>query len=97
MYPEHGEERVLASMDLSVCVCSALLAPPSVAVLQWAPLGPAALGVPLVLKIQDVVASSVWGNGGRSNSCSQFSRGLHFGVEPEPSHLPLIQGKVWDP
>lgn len=48
----------------------------------------------LVLKIQDVMASSVWGKGGISNSCRQFSTGLCFGVEPEPSNLLLIQGKV---
>lgn len=73
----------------SLCVCSALLGPPSAAALRWARLGSAAVVVHL--KIQDVMASRVWGKGGITNSCSQFSRGLHIGVEPEPfqssSHL----------
>lgn len=80
---------MLVSMDLSVCVCSASLGPPCAAALRWAQLGSAALGVHLV-KIQNVMALSVWGKGGITNSCSQFSRGLRVGVQPELSNLPLI-------
>lgn len=77
----------------SVCVCSASLGPSCAAALRWARLGSAALGVHLALKIQDVMASRVWGKGGITNSCSQFSRGLYVGVEPEPVQSSSHSGK----